>query len=233
MRMMSYRATGIAIGVLLALSPAVFAQPIDILNAQLQQAISSSRWSRAVQILNQMLAARPEQAARLKVYRQQLQRRLNDVQGRPEGISAPRKSAISARVDDGTVTVINALVSRREFRERVFINPNRLTLPLVKYSLKMEIYNGTRGIAKQVHVYYDILSWNEDYNESGSIVISDIQSNRKAYFEDLLQRRAVPPDSKNRYEGVRVRINRVEWFNEDGSAHANGTPVQFGYWGKV
>jgi hypothetical protein len=233
MRIVSNRLMRFAASAVFVLCPAsALAQPIPKLNAQLKQAVDSSRWSQAIQVVEQMVVAEPEQADRLEIYKQQLQR-LRDSQKAPSVFSSKNNSVSATAAGLGKVAVTNAFVARREWRRRDFFRTQSWADPFVKYDLRVELYNGTSGTAKEVHVYYDILSWNKDYNESGSLVIPDIQADRKLRFEESLQGRAVPQDSRNRYEGVRVRINRVEWFNEDGSSGSNDTPIKFGYWGKV
>lgn len=218
---------------LLSFSVSASAQSVSDLNTQLQQAVDSSSWSKAIQVVDQMAIAEPKQAEQLERYRRQLQERLQAQVG-PVRLARPQRQAVSANSEGlGKVAVTNALVARREVWVRDLLGLGRVFDPLVRYSLRMEVYNGTRGIAKLIHVYYDLISWNEDYNESGSFVIPDIQSDRKFYFDEPLQWRAVPQNSRNRYEGVRVRINRVDWLNEDGSSGLNDASVKFGYWGKV
>ena len=71
---MKFRFSILLAGVLLTLTPIkTWGQSITSLNQQLQQSVSSQNWSQAIQIIDQMIQAAPEQAASLRQYRTQLQ----------------------------------------------------------------------------------------------------------------------------------------------------------------
>ena len=224
---------GLAALLMLALPVSASPVPVKALNLQLQQAIDRQDWDQAVQIVDQMLLVQPQQARQLRAYRQQLQARM-------VGMLNPIDSTVSIPnlVSTGdsrrrNVTAVNALVSKYEFRDEYFIGDRRWFTPLVDYSLKVDLYNGTPKIAKLVRVYYDILSWNQENNESGSFVVADIQPGREYSFNQPLLNGPVLQDSLNRYEGVRVRINRIDWLDDEGSLMTNDASIKFGYWGKI
>jgi hypothetical protein len=232
---MNDRFLGITASVLLTLLPtSALAQSISTLNAQLKQAVASSNWSQAIQIVNKMIVTEPEQANRLEAYKAELQQRLNPTSKMPQSSSTPPKtSAPSNATGTSKVTVTNAFVSRNEQTKGSVDSAGTFIQPQVTYDLTGEIYNGTNGTIRLVTVYYDILSWNKDNNKSGSFTIPQIQARRKFSFAESLQWRSASLDSKNQYEGVKVRINKVEWFNEDATSSSNNTRRLFGYWGKI
>jgi hypothetical protein len=235
MLVMNVRLLGIAASVLLTLLPtSALAQSINTLNAQLKQAVASNNWNQAIQIVNKMIVAEPGQAARLETYKAELQQRLNPTSKiLPSSSTSPKTSAPSSATGTGKVTVTNAFVSRNEQTKGSVDSAGTFIQPKVTYDLTGDIYNGTNGTIRLVTVYYDILSWNKDNNKSGSFTIPKIQARRKFSFAESLQWQAESLDSKNQYEGVKVRINKVEWFNEDATSGSNDTRRLFGYWGKT
>ncbi len=178
------------------------------------------------------LTAGPQQARQIEGYRWQ---QAGAVETQNPMISTFANPTIVSRSNGSrsNVAAVNALVSKYEFRDEYWVGARRWFTPLVEYSLKVELYNSTNKIAKRVHVYYDILSWNQDNNESGSFVVADIQPGRNYIFNEPLLNGPIRQDSLNRYEGVRVRINRIDWLDEDGSPKSNDVSIKFGYWGKV
>jgi hypothetical protein len=232
---MNSRLLGIAASVFLVFLPAsALAQSISTLNAQLKQAVDLSDWNKAVQIVDRMIIVEPGQAARLEGYKAQLQQRINATNKSPASSSAPQKtSSPSKATETGNVTVTNAFVARNETEKEYKTVRGEFIPAIVKYDLTGEIYNGTNRMARSVKVFYDIVSWNKDNNQSRSFVIFDVPAHRKASFEEPLQLIAAPLDSKNKYEGVRVQINKVEWIDEDYDSGSNDTRRLFGYWGKL
>jgi hypothetical protein len=232
---MNNRLLGIAASAFLIFLPVSgLAQSIGTLNAQLKQAVDLSNWNKAIQIVDKMIIAEPAQASRLETYKAQLQQRINATNKKiPTSSLAPQKTSTPKKSTGvGTVTVTNALVARNE-TEKGSVTPQGKFIPaIVKYDLTAEIYNSTNRIARSVKVFYDIVSWNKDNNQSGSFIVLDIPAHRKANFEQNLQWEG-PLDEKNKYEGVRVRINQVEWIDEDYDSGSNDTHRLFGYWGKL
>jgi hypothetical protein len=231
---MNNRLLGIAASAFLIFLPAsALAQSINTLNAQLKQAVDLSDWNKAVQIVDRMIIVEPGQAARLEGYKAQLRQRINASNKTPTSSSAPQKtSSPSKATGTGNVTVTNALVARNETKKGYVTTRGEFIPAIVTYDLTAEVYNGTNRMARSVKVFYDIVSWNKDNNQSGSFIVLDIPAHRKANFERNLQWES-PLDEKNKYEGVRVRINKVEWIDEDYDSGSNDTPRLFGYWGKL
>jgi hypothetical protein len=243
---MNNRLLGIATCTFLILLPAtVSAQSINALNAQLKQAVNLRNWNQAIQILDKMIATEPGQAARLEAYKAQVRQQLNPKIGTVSTSSTT--STLSPSVpnnstETGNVTVTEALVSRSggSYADVTVDEEGRFTPPSVTYNLTGEIYNGTSGTVSYIKIYYEVLSWNKANNKSGSLILMDAQTNtidvqahRKLSFKKRLQWESTPLDSKHQYEGVKVRINKVEWLNEDGSRGSNDTRRLFGYWGKL
>jgi hypothetical protein len=231
---MNNRLLGIAVSALLIFLPAsAIAQSISTLNAQLKQAINLSDWNKAIQIVDRMIIVEPGQSDRLKGYKAQLQQQINATNKVPTNSSVPPKtSAPSKATGTGNVTVTNALVARNEIEKEYKTEKGEFIPAIVKYDLTAEVYNNTNRFARSVTVYYDIVSWNKNNNQSGSFIILDIPAHRKASFERRLIG-GVQLDGKNKYEGVRVQINKIEWIDEDYNSGSNDTRRLFGYWGKL
>ncbi len=116
------------------------AQPnLSNLNAQLQQAVSSQNWQRAIQIVDQMIAATPQKATELKTYRTQLQRLLkvgakvpNASQNQPSRPAASRSAGSLGQVPikrwDGGVVVIDTTFNGRQQFEMIVDSGASLTV---------------------------------------------------------------------------------------------------------
>jgi hypothetical protein len=152
------------------------------------------------------LSTEPGQAARLEAYKAQVRQQLNPKLGTvstPSATSTLSPSVPNNSTETGNVTVTNALVARNETEKQCVTNKGEFIPALVTYDLTAEIYNGTNRIAQSIKVYYDIVSWNKDNNQSGSFIMLDVPANRKVNFDENLKWKP-PLDSENKYKGIKV-----------------------------
>ncbi len=101
----------LGIGVLVGISSlttAAWGQEVERLSQQLEQAVERSDWDQALQIIDQMIIAKPDREPRLRAYRQQLEDLadpnfpdLPDLPGPPQGLSAEVSTTVDPQEQTG------------------------------------------------------------------------------------------------------------------------------------
>ncbi|NJM95569.1 MAG: TIGR02281 family clan AA aspartic protease, partial [Acaryochloridaceae cyanobacterium CSU_5_19] len=107
----------------IVLSPLAGAAQTNIatLNQQLQQAVQRQNWSQAMQVIDQLIKAAPEQATQLRSYRQQLQQlHQSNSQGNPKqhsvqpSLTSPSQvGQVAIKRRSGGVAVIDVKFNNR------------------------------------------------------------------------------------------------------------------------
>lgn len=195
-----------------------YAQSSGNLSVQLQKAVDSKEWIKAIQIVDKMIATNPSQGEQLKAYKEKLLEQLHPSVKSPSPSvgNEEYKPSVKQVIDRGTVSITEARIQTDSYG-----SAGNLTY------LSGKIFNGTDSAASNILVYYDIISYDKDNNISGVVSMPLIPPHREMDFKRGINE----PITSKQFDSVRVRISKIEWLGEYNKYRSNENRKLFGYWG--